>query len=89
MQRLENLIDLRIPVIYIGFATRAPVSDELWKSAGSRLFHSRAVERWVLQITLRCVIRASQIIIIKKRTAIKEIMEPIDEITFHLVYASG
>lgn len=42
-----------------------------------------------IPMTPRWEEKASQRIKIKKIRAINEIIEPIDEITFHLVYASG
>ena len=40
-------------------------------------------------ITGRLAVRASQITIINPKTAIREIVDPMDETTFHVVYASG
>ena len=40
-------------------------------------------------ITGRLVASPSHTIIMNPRTAINEIVEPIDETTFHVVYASG
>lgn len=45
--------------------------------------------RWVVEITGRCEAKASHKIKIKYKRATKEIIEPIDETTFHLTYASG
>ena len=51
--------------------------------------HSIEVGRKSENITGRLAARASQIIIMKPITAIREIVDPIDETTFQVVYASG
>ena len=44
---------------------------------------------WGLAITVRCAAKASQIITMNIIKATNEIIAPIDEITFHLIMASG
>lgn len=44
---------------------------------------------WGLAITVRCAAKASQIITMNIIKAMNEIIAPIDEITFHLIMASG
>lgn len=66
-----------------------PVSGILWKSRGRWSCHSRAVGMCDNPITPRCAEKASHRMKIKKISAMNEIIDPMEEITFHLVYASG
>lgn len=65
------------------------VSGELWKSSGRRSCHSKEEAWCVAEIVLRCLVSASHRIKINIRSATKEIIDPIEEITFHFVIASG
>ena len=51
--------------------------------------HSREVGKNKENNTGRALIKASHTISIKPNTAINEIVEPIEDKTFHGVYASG
>lgn len=66
-----------------------PVSGRLWKSSGRESCHSMNVGWWVDERTARCATRASHKIKINMITATIEIIDPIEETMFHLVYASG
>lgn len=65
------------------------VSGLLWKSRGRRSCHSSDVGWLLAEITPRCAVKASHKIKMNRRRAIKEIIDPMEEITFHLVIASG
>ena len=67
----------------------SPVSDRLWKSRGSTLFHSIAEAIWVEEITLRWDANASQRMKMNNINAVNDSNDPIDEITFHFMNASG
>ena len=66
-------------------ATIAGVSGILWKSGGSLSCHSKEVGIWDSPITPRCAENASHRIKMKNKRATNETIEPIEEITFHLV----
>lgn len=61
----------------------------LWSAGGYECCHSIDVGRNGENITGRLALRASQIIIINPITAMREIVDPIDETTFQVVKASG
>lgn len=65
------------------------VSGELWKSSGRRSCHSRDDDWCLAQMVLRWLVRASHTIKMNNKSATKEIIDPIDEITFHFIMASG
>ena len=62
---------------------------QLWSAGGKLCSHSREVGKKREKSTGRALTKASHTIIMKPRTAINEIVDPIDETTFHGVYASG
>jgi hypothetical protein len=51
--------------------------------------HSIAVGMCCLDITIRCAAKASQIIKINISKAINDRSDPIEEMTFHFIKASG
>ena len=65
------------------------MSGRLWKSNGRVSCHSKAVVWLAKEITPRCLTKASHRMKININKAVKEIIEPIDEMIFHLAYASG
>ena len=64
-------------------------SLNVWYGGGHPFSHSRFVVVRSTVKTSRLDANASQIIKIISITAVSEINEPIDEIVFHIVYASG
>jgi hypothetical protein len=66
-----------------------PVSLRLWKSRGKISLHSIDVGKCGLEIIVRCAENASQIIKMNINRATNDSSEPIDEITFHFIKASG
>jgi len=61
----------------------------LWYLSGSVCSHSIDDGMWFLQITARCLDRASHRIKINIRRAVKETIAPIEDTTFHVEYVSG
>lgn len=68
---------------------RRLVSGWLWKPNGRVSCHSREVGEWLEATIPRWDTRASHKIKMKKSNATNEIIDPILDRTFHLVYASG
>jgi len=66
-----------------------PVSLRLWKSRGRMSLHSIAVGMCGLATTLRCEAKASHKMKINSINAVNDSNDPIDEITFHFIKASG
>lgn len=66
-----------------------PVSLRLWKSSGKMSLHSIDDGICCLEIIVRWLAKASQVIKINISNAVNERSEPIDEITFHFMNASG
>jgi len=66
-----------------------PVSLRLWKSKGKLSLHSIADGIWGLEITVRCEAKASHKMKINNISAVNDNSDPIDEITFHFIKASG
>jgi len=64
-------------------------SGILWKSGGVRSCHSSEVARWDETIIGRWAAKASHRMKMNSRRATKEIIDPMDDTTFHLVKASG
>lgn len=64
-------------------------SSYLWSEGGVFWFHSIAVFKCDENKIWRWEDNLSQIINIKYNTLVKEIIDPIDEITFHVKNASG
>lgn len=73
----------------VGGVVIIEVSGGLWKSNGRVSCHSIADGWWCDEITFRCATNLSHRMKMKRRRAIKEIIDPREEITFHLVNASG
>jgi len=67
----------------------AGCSGILWKSGGVKSCHSSEVERCDETIIGRCATKASHRMKINKSRAMNEIIDPIDDTTFHFVKASG
>jgi hypothetical protein len=65
------------------------VSGELWKSNGRRSCHSKEEAWWLADTVLRCLVKASHRIKMNNIKATKDIIDPIDEMTFHFIMASG
>lgn len=61
----------------------------MWYGGGHPFSHSRFVVVRSTVRTSRLDANASQIIKIINMTAVREINEPMDEMVFHIVYASG
>lgn len=61
----------------------------MWYGGGHPFSHSKLVVVSSTVRTSRLDANASQIIKIISITAVREINEPIDEMVFHIVYASG
>lgn len=61
----------------------------MWKSIGVKSFHSIDDARFMGVITARCEVNASHKMKMKKISATNEIIDPIDEMTFHVVKESG
>lgn len=61
----------------------------VWFDGGYEWFHSRLGDIKNLNKIVRCDINASQIIKMNIIIDKNEIIDPIDEITFHDVYISG
>lgn len=64
-------------------------SSNVWYGGGHPFSHSRFVVVRSTVRTSRLDANASQMMKIISMTAVSEINEPIDEIVFHIVYASG
>jgi len=65
------------------------ISIKLWSAGGRLCCHSIEVGRKRENNTGRPLVRASHTIMMNPNTAIREIVDPIDERTFQGVYASG
>lgn len=61
----------------------------MWYGGGHPCSHSRLVEVSSTVETSRLDANASQIMKIISITAVSEIKDPMDEMVFHVVYASG
>lgn len=64
-------------------------SSNVWYGGGHPCSHSRLVEVNSTVDTSRLDANASQIMKIISITAVSEIKDPMDEMVFHIVYASG
>ena len=64
-------------------------SSNVWYGGGQPWIHSMLVVVISTNDTSRLEAKASQIMKIISITAVSEMKEPIDEIMFHVVYASG
>ena len=79
---------MHIAITYYGIVI-IPVSLRLWKSSGRLSLHSMAEGMWGLEIIVRCDENASHRIKMNSSNAVKDNKDPIDEITFHFMNASG
>lgn len=66
-----------------------PTSSRLWNPRGRVFCHSILVGMWELVMIGRCDAIASQIIKINIIRAVNDNIDPMDEITFHFMNASG
>lgn len=65
------------------------VSSAVWKNGGDSSFHSTSVGRPSLKIILRWEDSVSHRMKINIRSAMNDIKDPVEEITFHFMYESG
>ena len=64
-------------------------SSNVWYGGGQPWSHSRLTGVSSISMTSRFEAKASQIMKTITITAVREMKEPIDEMVFHSVYASG
>ena len=65
------------------------VELNVWSKAGWSCIMSIVLGRWCVKASTRLLLRASHIIMANIIVAVSEITEPMEEITFHVVKASG